>query len=88
LIRKVGSVPFTATALVALALLAGTGCSEDPGPTGSEVDQAFSKEELAEMRKSVKTIDEFRELKRVRLAERTSGGAVTTKTVPGNTKPK
>jgi hypothetical protein len=82
-------MPLPATALVALALLAGAGCSEEPASSAAtDVDQAFSKEELADMRKSVTTVDEFRELKRLKLAERTGGGSVKLKMSTPNPKPK
>jgi hypothetical protein len=40
------------------------------------------------MRKSVTTVDEFRELKRLKLAERTGGGSVKLKMSTPNPKPK
>jgi hypothetical protein len=81
-------LPFLATPLVALALVAATGCSGDPAVTASAADQPFSDDELAAMRKSVKTVGEFHELVRRKSMERSGSTVVKTKSVAGDGKPK
>jgi hypothetical protein len=85
--RKMGLMPFPTTLLVALSLLAGGGCSGEPSTAVSTANESFSDEEMAEMRKSARTVGELRELMRMRLAQR-AGADVTTKTVAGKKKPK
>ena len=90
MIRKLGlmSLPFLAMPLVALAMLPAAGCSGEPGPVLESADEPFTEAELAEMRKSVKTPNEFRELKKIRLAERSGSAVVKTKVTPGKPAPR
>jgi hypothetical protein len=90
LIRKVGSMSLLllATPLLALTVLSATGCSEAPDPSVSSTDEPFSEAELAEMRKSVRTQSDFRQLKKIKLAERAGAAVVKTKASAGQTKPK
>ena len=71
-------LPVSKTLLVALALLSGGGCSGEPAADVSASNQGFTDAEMAEMRKSAKSVSEFRELMKLKLAER-AGAAVTTK---------
>jgi len=89
-VRRVGlmSLPLFGTARLALALLPASGCSDEPAAAVSEADQLFSKEELAEMRKSVKNVDEFRELLKIKTAERAGSNVVKTKAAAGKTEPR
>jgi hypothetical protein len=54
----------------------------------SSTDEPFSEAELAEMRKSVRTQSDFRQLKKIKLAERAGAAVVKTKASAGQTKPK
>jgi hypothetical protein len=78
--------PFPGTLLVAVALLAGGGCSGGQSASVSEANASFSADEMAEMRKSAKSVGELREMMRVKLAQR-AGAAVTTKTSGAKKKP-
>ena len=80
-------LPFLAMPLVGLALLAASGCSDEPTAAVSDAAQPFSKDELAEMRKSVKGVDEYRELLRVKTAERAGSNVVKTKSSAAKKKP-
>ncbi len=90
MIRKLGlmSLPFLAAPFVAIALLSVAGCTGEPGPSVSSADEPFSEIELAEMRKSVKTPSEFRELKKIRLAERSGSAVIKTKSTAGKPTPR
>ena len=75
--------------LVALALSAGVGCSGEPAAEATAADdQPFSPEELAAMRKSVASVDEYRALLKVKLAERAGAAHIKTKSSAGGPKPK
>ncbi len=89
LTRRVGfkCSPLLAAPLVALVLLAATGCSGEPKAAVSAADQHLSPEEIAALRKSAKSPVEFRELLRMKLAER-KGAVVTTKSSAGKRKSK
>ena len=80
--------PFLATPLVALALLAAPGCSDNPTAADTEANQVFTKEELAEMRNSVKSVSEYRKLLKIKTAERKGTAVVKINSHPGKTKPK
>jgi hypothetical protein len=80
-------LPFPSTLLVALALLSGEGCSGEPSAAVSTANDSFSEEEMAEMRKSAKSVGELRELMKLKLAQR-AGANVTTKSVASKTKPR
>jgi hypothetical protein len=90
LIRKLGlmSLPFLAAAIVGLAFLPAAGCSGEQGASDSSADEPFSEAELADMRKSVKTPSEFRELKKIKLAERAGAAVVKTKSTAGKPAPR
>jgi hypothetical protein len=78
---------FFAASVLAVALLSATGCSEGGADVSvSSTDEPFSESELAAMRKSVKTQSEFRELKKLKLAER--AGAAVVKIKLGRSKSK
>lgn len=69
-------LPFPSTLVVALALLSGEGCSGEPSAATSTA--TLSDDEIADMRKSAKSIGELRELMKTKLAQR-AGANVTTK---------
>jgi hypothetical protein len=81
-------LPIVIAPLLALALLAVSGCSGEPTPAASAADQPFTKEELAAMRKSVMTQSEFHELLKIRTAERDGTAVVKTKTSARKSKPR
>ena len=81
-------LPSLAAVLLALAVLAATGCSRELNETTAAADQGFSKEELTAMRKSVKSLGEFRELRRIKAEEHAGTVVVKTKTVARKSKPR
>jgi hypothetical protein len=70
---------FVAAPVLALVLFAASGCREQPSAANSATNQLFSKEELAEMRKSVRSQAEFRQLLKIKTAERNGSAVVKTK---------
>jgi hypothetical protein len=78
-------LPFLVTPLT---LLTATGCSGDPAVAVSGADQPISDEELVAMRKSAKTVREFRDLVRRKAMERAGSTVVTTKSISDKPKPK
>jgi hypothetical protein len=79
-------LPCTST-LLALALLAGGGCSGEPSAAVPAANDSFSAEEMAEMRKSARTVGELRELMKKKLSQR-AGANVTIKSAAGKKMPK
>jgi hypothetical protein len=78
-------LPFAAL-VSALPLIGAPGCSGGPEVGVSADDEPFTKEELAAMRKAARSLSEFRDMKRKKLAERK--GAVVIKTEPAARKTK
>ena len=75
--------PYASAAwLAALISAASPGCSRGPRPDPSAAPADFTPAELAAMRKSVRTLDEYRELVRIKRAERLGSAVVKTKGTP------
>jgi hypothetical protein len=80
-------LPFPSTLLLALALLSGEGCSGEPSSPTSTATGTLSDDEIAELRKSAKSVGELRELMKTKLAQR-AGANVTTKSAADSKKRK
>jgi hypothetical protein len=80
-------LPGVTASLLGLALLAFSGCTGEPSIASSAADQPFNKEELAALRKSVKTQSEFRELLKIKAAERDGTAVVKLKASARKSKP-
>jgi hypothetical protein len=74
---------FVAAPVLALVSFAASGCREQPSAASSAANQLFSTEELAEMRKSVRSQGEFRQLLKIKTAERNGSAVVKTKVAAG-----
>ncbi len=64
--------PFAWLAALVLGVL--PGCSQEPTPEVSAAAETFTPAELESMRKSVKNVNEYRELVRHKRAERAGAG--------------